>query len=467
MVPALVAQLTDVSGLSLILFFVLPFGCFLLFVAIYQLIDTLLPGRLLLNLVIASAALVFFDPSRGIIQNNIFDKSALLAASPGLAYGAAALIWSVTQLLRGPTGFRHFLLVALTATVMMMAVRAHYMALLACILLLYKASELLEGQLRGPVALALAALAAIIAAYTFDIAYRSWLELTPATRDTYAFMQAFVWPSQIRLHGGAPTLLRPLLIMGWALGPALIVLVAIVFAVSWKAVDVRLWQTLQLLFVVLAGYYLALAASFVPDNGDPTEFTQRPFLVVNVLVAALALAGLVLATGRQVVFNVALGVVAVIELTVGRHFARPMGVPRDHAWNVNSYKLAVDRDLLSVAERLKRERPDAAFAFVPTRPKYFGFFPEAVISALSESPPYLSRLGVYLRSLKGQDLARLTARLAVVDALVECRAAQGQPKSDESVKLRYLIATSALPCHGAGERVGKYYLYRIADQTAD
>ncbi len=143
--PAFVAWLSGVNGTVLLLWLALPLGCLLLFIALYTLARTLLPHSMLASLSIAAASIVLFDPARDVVlQTHLFDKSSLLAASPGASYGAAVLIWAVAAVLRDRATFWVTLL---ASTLFLLAFRANFLILLWLVMALLLAQHLIEPLL--------------------------------------------------------------------------------------------------------------------------------------------------------------------------------------------------------------------------------------------------------------------------------------------------------------------------------
>lgn len=172
--------------------------------------------------------------------------------------------------------------------------------------------------------------------------------------------------------------------------------------------------------VLLAGYAALMALAPIPANGDPTELTHRPFVLVYAVIAIWTAA--VLIEGVALRWVLALAGAAFVALWL--HIDPWPEAPK-FSWGWNYYARALTPGLPAAAAFLRREgRPGDAFAvqglqqgWAPiAQPGWVPTDAAAELAALSGMPAYLARPYIHM-ARGGERQLEAQERQAVLEAV--------------------------------------------------
>jgi hypothetical protein len=168
--------------------------------------------------------------------------------------------------------------------------------------------------------------------------------------------------------------------------------------------------------VLIAGYVAVMVLAPIPSNGDPTELTQRPFVLVYAAVAIWTTAVLV----ERVRLRWMLAASAAGLIVLWPHSELPK-----LSWGWNYYARALTPGVLPAAAFLRKEgRPGDSFAVAGLphgwspveRPGWIPNDAAAEITALSGMPAYMAR--PYLQIGQGGERQLVAAeRLVALEAV--------------------------------------------------
>jgi len=177
--------------------------------------------------------------------------------------------------------------------------------------------------------------------------------------------------------------------------------------------------------LLIAGYAALMALAPIPANGDPTELTQRPFVLVYAVVAIWTVAVFVERVALRWVLAVAVS--AFVALW-------PHGGPWPEApkfsWGWNYYARALTPGLLQAAAFLRRQgKPGDEFAvqglrrgWVPTlQPGWVPTDAGAELAALSGMPAYIARPYIHMAQGGERKLVALERHAALEAVARETR----------------------------------------------
>lgn len=164
---------------------------------------------------------------------------------------------------------------------------------------------------------------------------------------------------------------------------------------------------------IFLAYYCALQLA-IPLRGDMTELSQRPFLVFNILISITIICQLYFSLGT-VFINTLL--IMIIGVNVVNY--RPYGFPVDHPWHILTFRIPIEKDVVDIAHQFFNEKIGARFVFVPIQQDYFGSYPEAVITSMTLSRAYISRMGLNKQNYGDNDI-NLNAKEAYIRNILNC-----------------------------------------------
>ena len=185
--------------------------------------------------------------------------------------------------------------------------------------------------------------------------------------------------------------------------------------------------------VLIAGYAALMALAPIPANGDPTELTHRPFVLVYAVVATWTAAVLI----EGVALRWVLGLAGAVFVALWLHIDPWPEAPKS-SWGWKYYARALTPGLPAAAAFLRREgKPGDAFAvqglqqgWAPiAQPGWVPTDAAAELASLSGMPAYLARPYIHLgqggeRQLEAQErqaaleaVARETRSSAAIERL--------------------------------------------------
>ena len=397
LLPSALAAPLDLPGLPLATSVWLPLGFFTLCAGAYVF------GHVLAGATggVAAVAVLTLLPDAADygLRNAFFGFDWHVLTQAGAAYALGIALVSFALLKRWVDERHPRLLAASIALAAGLILFRAHLFLLALPAVLATAALATTAFRRRPLAYLGLALALLV---TFDLA-AGWPRALPAFLAT-AHSQpgiAYAW------HGSVP--LGVLLVFLAFLG---------VFTLLYP---VALWLRHRSVFdalplVLIAGYVALMALAPIPANGDPTELTQRPFVLVYAVVALWTTAVLV----ERVRLRWMLAASAAGLIVLWPHSELPR-----LSWGWNYYARALTPGVLPAAAFLRKEgRPGDSFAVAGLphgwspveRPGWIPTDAAAEITALSGMPAYIAR--PYLQIGPGGERQLVAEqRLAALDAV--------------------------------------------------
>jgi hypothetical protein len=435
--PAMLVQYVDWRALDVLVYLVLPFGILVTWTLLIQIARQIAGSAGFSPIVAAIVALVAADASRAVVfSNNLVDLPYLLAASPGAIYGLNIILYFVKAYL-----YREKVTVpAVTFGVfLLLGFRVLYIPLFVIFSVL--AYVVFLKRATAPKVLA------VLITVLLCIATQSYLN-GPIV-DYYSFMQTFCAPNPCTDSPFASPALLGVEIIAATLGGTLLILAGVLGAFLIGGRSRRLSSTpLLLLISMIVAYYCAIMLAFTPGNGDITEFLHRPFVVVN-LVSAILIMGMLCnyIIGRYVVHLLS---IALLAHLIGA--SREFGFPADHDWHKLSYRVPVEKEIIEISQWLKSSAIRQPYVVLPMMPNSFSVYPEAVITSLSKTPAFVSRLGHYINNTS--DKRPTQQKIDAVNKKLSCTG------TDREANFYIISAEPLKPCHQRVAQFGKYAVYR-------
>jgi hypothetical protein len=172
--------------------------------------------------------------------------------------------------------------------------------------------------------------------------------------------------------------------------------------------------------LLIAGYAALMALAPIPANGDPTELTHRPFVLVYAVVAVWTVAVLIGGVALRWVLALAGAAFVALWLQID-----PWPDAPKFSWGWNYYARALTPGLPPAAVFLRREgKPGDTFAveglqqgWAPiAQPGWVPTDPAAELAALSGMPAYLARPYIHM-ARGGERQLEAQERQAVLQAV--------------------------------------------------
>ncbi|HUU35454.1 MAG TPA: hypothetical protein VMW48_15420 [Vicinamibacterales bacterium] len=417
---AVFSALAGVPSLASATAFWLPTGLLLCITATYIFGAAL--GGALAGLGAVAAVFLTPDASSYWLHNRFLSFHWLLQMAGGSSYAVALVLVAVTRITTAPPERRaRALLVAGAMTLMSAGFRVHVAALatgMVCVfaVLAWRPRVRAAG---AAWALAVAAIAAGSLVWLESVSLAPHF-LTSQARPSDFFLsvhsQASALPSPYidwtKEHGAVlkVALGYPMMLLAGC-GASLLVLAAV-----WRSgVLSRMgWRVAALPAAIAIAHLAVILLVPTPAHGDPTDFGHRPFVLVYLLVGALAGAGAVRLlcdwSARRVgSATVATAVVIALALA-GVSVPVVTGARVQQTWTPQYAEISVPRAAFEAATYVRRQSQPGALVQSASED------PQAVMVAITERRGYLSRTSLY-RSL-GPDTATVADRRAAEHASV-------------------------------------------------
>jgi hypothetical protein len=392
LLPAVLAAPLDLPGLPLATSAWLPLGFFTLCAGSYLLGQALAGPRG----AVAAVAVLTLVPEAGDygLRNAFFGFDWHVLTHPTAAYALGIALASFAFLKRWCDERRPRLLalsVALAAGLLLF--RAHIFVLALPAVLATAAIATAEFRRRRLVYTG-AALALLVVLSAMADEQRALRPFLAAVHNQPAIAYAGWYDFLLQRYGA-----------GVALPVGVLLVFPVFLGIFTLLYPVALWLRHRSAFdalplLLIAGYAALIAVAPIPANGDPTELTHRPFVLVYAVVAIWTVAVLVERVALRWVL--ALAGAAFVALW-------PYGGPWPEApkfsWGWNYYARALTPGLAQAAAFLRREgKPGDVFAvqglqrgWVPTlRPGWVPTDAAAELAALSGMPAYLARPYIHM-----------------------------------------------------------------------
>jgi hypothetical protein len=144
--------------------------------------------------------------------------------------------------------------------------------------------------------------------------------------------------------------------------------------------------------VLIGGYAALMALAPIPSNGDATELTQRPFVLVYAVVAIWTMAVLV----ERVSYRWVLGASGAAFVALWPHSGLWAELPK-LSWGWNYYARAIAPGLAQAAAFLRKEgKPGDEFAVQRLEPGWVPTDAAVELTALSGMPAYIARPYIHI-----------------------------------------------------------------------
>jgi len=392
LLPAVLAAPLDLPGLPLATSAWLPLGFFTLCAGGYLLGHTLAgPGG-----GVAAVAVLTLVPEAGDygLRNAFFSFDWHVLTHPTAAYALGIALASFAFLKRWCDERRPRLLalsVALAAGLLVF--RAHVFVLALPAVLATAAIATAEFRRRRLLYTA-AALALLLGLWGMVEGQRALRPFLATVHDQPGIAYAG-WYDFLLQHYGA----------GVALPAGVLLVFPVFLGVFTLLYPIALWLRHRSAFdalplLLIAGYAALMALAPIPANGDPTELTQRPFVLVYAVVAIWTVAVFV----ERLALRWVLAVAGAAFVALWPHNGPWPEAPK-FSWGWKYYARTLTPGLVQAAAFLRREgRPGDEFAvqglqqgWVPTlRPGWVPTDAAVELAALSGMPVYIARPYIHM-----------------------------------------------------------------------
>jgi hypothetical protein len=458
LLPAAFAQPFDLPGLPLATSVWLPLGFFTMCAGAHV-FGSALAGSAGGLAAVAALALLPDAGDYG-LRNALFGFDLHVLTRANAAYGVGIALVSFVLLQRWCEERRPQLLAASVALALgLVVIRAHLFLLAApCVL---AGAVMATAQFRRHRLIYLAGGLALLAAVYLSLdgprALRAFLV---SVHDQPGTAYAGWYESLLQRHGERVAIpLGVLLVFPAFLGVFVLLYPVAVWLRHRSALD-----TIPLLLI--AGYAALLLLAPIPANGDPTEFTHRPFALVYAVVSAWTVA--VLTERIRFRWLVAASVAGLVALWPGSGL---WSEGPKASWGWNYYARALTPGLAQAAGFLRKEgKPGDQFAVTPLprgwapieQPGWVPTDAAVELAALSGMPAYLAR--PYLPILEGGERRWVAeerfAALEAIEREVQPQAALGRLAA---LGIRwYVVVGEHGPLWDAGRRLAVFHDRRIA-----
>lgn len=380
-IPSVLSRYFAVTGLDLVVWFVLPYGLLMLWSGIHGTIRNATNTSYLVAGILGILAIVAADTSRSFSFNNaLFDLPYLLCASPGATYGAAIVMLSIKILMQ------HERLnwgLVLSVTFWLIGFRVLFIPLFILFSYFVGVSQTSIEDRHKKYALLLLPVLILLAlgAYRNDI-----------VSGYHHFMLTF--PDTSHSIGMEPDgyFLKAVHVIVSTLGGNLLVLFAAAFSIFLlnRKANNKSFPLRTCLWLV-ASYFCTMLIPMAPPNGDFTEFVHRPFAIFNLVCATLLISYIYacITFGRVSALIVAGAILLVFSNE------RKYGFPKDHEWHRSSYSIDIHPSLVKASRWLLSQPTHAPYLYIPINRGGYTQYPEAIMSTISLRAAFISRPGFF------------------------------------------------------------------------
>lgn len=383
-IPSVLSKYLAVTGLDLVVWFVLPYGLLMLWSGIHGTIRTATNTSYPVAGMLGILAIIAADTSRAFSFNNaLFDLPYLLCASPGATYGAAIIM--LASKILAQNGRLNFGLV-LSVTFWLIGFRVLFIPLFILFSYFVSVSQVsvLEKHKKYALLLLPPVTLLLLGAYRNDIVsgYHQFMLTFPDTSHSVGMIPEWYF-------------LKAAHVIVSTLGGSLLILFAAsftIFALNRNAKGKSF--PLQICLWLVVAYFCTMLAPIAPPNGDFTEFVHRPFATFNLVCAALLISYIhaCITFGRVSILIVAGAVFAVLLVLSSE---RQYGFPKNHEWHLSSYNIDVPPSLVKASRWLLSQPMPAPYLYIPVNRGGYTQYPEAIISTISLRAAFISRPGFF------------------------------------------------------------------------
>ena len=447
--PALLARLFDVSGISVALWIIFPFGALILCKYLYEFVGKSIKCSGLIASLICLLVLIISDTSRSILFNNaLFDVPYIISASPGAIYGAGIFLFYLKNTI-ADRNFNYYLF--FTISFLLLGFRALYLPIFILYCFFVWALKINKFILKYIIFLIL-----ILISMLVIIGNKNSLEFSK-------FMHTFQGESlSLGLKSTFPILVNLEIIFtvfgGWLISLTIVsILLIIYFWISKKIFN----PYINNFFFLVFSYFITLLINFPSPNGDITEFIQRPFLLINIVSSAILICYIYCNVLSNIFNKYKLLVLAPVTAFLFLN-NRPFGFPVDHPWHINSYKINIDYSIIEVSTFLKKFKSKAVYVYLPINRESYSQYPEALITGISAMPAFLSRLGFFMDPIMGTKYYEIiNAKLHLIKPIITC---DPTIKSFKTPVDLYVVSESEIQCLSLVYSAKKHFVYFLPRQ---
>lgn len=443
-IPSIISKYAGSSGLDLMIWFVLPFGMLMLWSSIHGIIKTVTGESYFVSGLLGLLALLIADTSRSVFfDNSLFDLTYLLCASPGAVYGAAIVMVATKIVIQEKK-------ISIPLVAITMIWLAGFRVLFIPVFALFSVFLFLNHVSSVRKSIRLSIILGIVCASVV------WGAIgNTALPEYYRFMLTFTEGESTITILNSSYLTQSLQVVVTTLGGSLCVLIVLttLSGIFKSQYAIRISLIREICIYMLIAYFCTILISPVAPNGDSTEFIQRPFIIVNIVTASLLISILYLHFPWEKLALLSTLVAYTMLITNSRQ----AGFPVDHAWHINSYKIEVPPDIVNVAGWLNKQSNLSPYLYLPINVGNYGLYPEAIISAISEKPAWLSRPGFYLHT-GTQNKSDIENRISWAQGLEKCNINKGADLG----RGIYVISESPIPCLSQTAKFNTLYVYYVS-----
>jgi hypothetical protein len=384
LLPAMFAAPLDLTGLPLATSVWLPLGVFTMCAGAYA-FGHVLAGPT--GGVGAVAVLTLVpDASDYGLHNAFFGFEWHVLTHPSAAYALGIALVSFAFLKRWCEERRPRLLAVSVALASgLLVFRAHVFLLALPCMLATAAIATAEFRRRRLIYIG-AALAVLVALYLVVEGPRALRPFLATVHDQPAIAYAGWYDALLQRYGARVALPLGVLLVF----PAFLGVFTLLYPIALWLRHRSAFDAMPLLLI--GGYAALMALAPIPANGDATELTQRPFVLVYAVVAIWTLAVFV----ERVSFRWVLGASGAAVLTLWPHSGLWAELPKFN-WGWNYYARAITPGLTQAAAFIRSQaKPGDQFAVQGLRLGWVPTDSATELAALTGMPTYLARPYIHI-----------------------------------------------------------------------
>ena len=435
-IPALLSNELNIEGIKILIYVVIPFGIFIMWILLNEFISDLLGDKSWRVQGLSLLVLLVSDVSRSAINPNfLFDFPYLLLASPGALWGMCIVLFGIINVCINK---KLIFIQTLSIIFLLVSIRILYVPIYFFTILIFFILISNIKNINKIYFIFIVILVVTIFGYFLN---------TPIA-EYYKFLSSFQYKSFINYFGGGRLTLIFLSIAA-TIGWTIIILIGLTGgALLLKGSINNSQRLLSILFVsIFLAYYCALQLA-IPLRGDMTELSQRPFIVFNMLISISLICQIYISLG---IVSVVIFLTVMLGLNVIKY--RAYGFPVDHPWHILTFKIHVEKEIVNIAHQFLGNQVGARFVFVPVQREYFGSYPEAVITSMTLSQAFISRLGLN-RQNYGDENINLNAKEEYIKNILDCTSGS-KVKNDI-----YFISKKNIACLNKVASFGSYTIFK-------
>lgn len=445
--PALLARLFQLSGSAIALWVMIPLGILILCKGLFELVGEHVKCDKFCKILFCLAVLIIADTSRSLyINNSLFDVPYLIIASPGALFGVGIIMYYL-KFTRNEKEFNFkffFLVLFLLLEYRVLYIPLFFIYSFYSWALVYRKINLYL----------LLFITLLIIGFLNLVGNQGLFEF-------YKFMLSFVSEENNFFSISENRILIALQILITVLGGGLLLL--FIFTSLLVIINYAFHRKIDNLIIsfyaLILSYFIILLIPFPNLNGDSSEFIQRPFLFLNIFSSLFLVC--YLSRNLSIKYFTPLLILPFIFIQLNNF--RPYGFPVDHPWHISSYKVDINPSIIEVSNWLKENNSNSVYVYHPINRLSYSQYPEAIMTAISGMPAFLSRVGFYLEpTIDSKYKKTIDSRLNYLDALLECQTGQNIPtiKLDKNL---YVVSEKIIACLSPVFSKKNFHVYLIAN----